>query len=164
MTNRKSRIQQTREAEPVHEEYEYDFEQKGILNTDKIPAREGYSQRWVRTKIKGEDDQTNVFKRINEGWTVRPIDSVPEGLKAVAPRVDLNGSQVIGIHGNVLMEMPTKKLEAKKRYVRKATENQSEAVRQNMFNVHKDGSGMSRPTMQNKSSVSKGRVPEVADD
>ncbi|MCK5191522.1 MAG: hypothetical protein KAR12_15865, partial [Methylococcales bacterium] len=86
----------------------------------------------------------------------------PKG--SFVPNIDFNGSDVIGIHGMILMERPEKQHEKQAEYNRKATANQSEAVKQNMFNVHKDGSGMSRPTMQNKSSVSKGRVPEIADD
>ena len=162
MTNRNSRAQQTREAEKVHESYEYDFEQKGLLDTTNIPAKAGFVQRWIRTKTKGEDDQNNVFRKINQGWKPRPLSSVPKG--SFVPNIDFNGSDVIGIHGMILMERPEKQQEAQRKHIRSATANQSEAVKQNMFNVHKEGSGMSQPTMQNKSSVSKGRVPEVADD
>ena len=35
---------------------------------DAPPAPDGYEHRWIRTAIRGEDDKSNVFSRMREGW------------------------------------------------------------------------------------------------
>ena len=156
-----SRTQETRAAEEVHETYTDKWESPALLDTHNIPAKEGFVQRWVRTKTKGDDDQNNVFRKINQGWKPRMLSSVPKG--SFVPNIDFQGSDVIGIHGMILMERPAKQHEAQAKYNRQATENQMSAVKQNMFNVHEQGSGMSRPSMNAKTNVSRGREPGFDD-
>ena len=161
MAARQSRTQETREAEETHETYNDNWESPALLDTHNIPAKAGFVQRWVRTKVKGEDDQNNVFRKINQGWKPRLKSSVPKG--AFVPNIDFQGTDVIGIHGMILMERPEKQNEAQKRHNAQATKDQMSAVKQNMFNVHEQGDGMSRPSMNNNSSVSKGREPDFDD-
>jgi len=158
---RVSREQQLREAEEVHESYNENWETPSMLDTTNIPAREGYVQRWVRTKVKGEDDQNNVFKKINQGWRPRQLSSVPKG--QFVPNVVFNGSNVIGIHGNILMERPEAQHLSHAEYNRKQSAKQMTAVKQNMFNVHSAGDGMVAPSMTNKSEVRKGRLVDSDD-
>lgn len=153
---RTSRDQETHEAEEVHESYNDNWETPELLDTTNIPARPGFVQRWVRTKVKAEDDQNNVFKKINQGWRPREMTSVKRG--QFIPNVDFNGTNVIGIHGNILMERPEEQHKRHAEYNRKQAQNQLTAVKQNMFNVHQEGNGMVGPSMNNKSSVSKGRL------
>ena len=41
-----------------------------------------YTHRWIRTAIQGEDDKTNVFAKMREGWEpVRADEYGPEGDK-----------------------------------------------------------------------------------
>ena len=80
------------------------------------------------------------------------------------PNIDFRGTDVIGIHGMILMERPIKQHEAQAKHVRKATATQMGAVEKNMFNVHEAGSGMTQPAMKNNSRVSKGREPDFDDD
>ena len=155
-TNRVSREQEQREAEEVHESYNDNWETPSMLDTTHIPARPGFVQRWVRTTIKGEDDQNNVFKKINQGWKPRALSSAPKG--QMVPRVAFNGSNVIGIHGNILMERPEEQHISHAAYNKQQTQKQMSAVKQNMFNVHKEGDGMVAPSMTNKSEVRKGRL------
>lgn len=156
-----SRTQETRAAEEVHETYDDKWESPSLLDTHNIPAKDGFVQRWVRTKTKGEDDQNNVFRKINQGWKPRLLSSVPKG--SFVPNIDFQGSDVIGIHGMILMERPKKQHEAQAAYNRKAADNQMLAVKQNMFKVHKEGDGITRPSMNSKSDVSKGRMPGFDD-
>jgi hypothetical protein len=157
-----SRAQQSRAAEKVHETQEQSWATPALLDTTSIPAREGYTQRWVRTKVKGEDDQNNVYRKINQGWKPRLLSSVPKG--SFVPNLDFQGSEVIGIQGNILMERPIKQHQSQGQYHRKAIRNQMTAVRENMFNVHQSGEGMYAPTMRDSSDVSTGYRPDVADD
>ena len=160
--SRQSRTQETREAEEVHESYNNNWDNPGLLDTKNIPARDGFVQRWVRTKVKGEDDQSNVFRKINQDWKPRLKSSVPKG--AFIPNIDFQGKDVIGIHGMILMERPQKQHEAQAKHIKEATNSQMSAVKKNIFNVHEAGSGMTQPAMRNNSSVSKGREPGFDDD
>ena len=159
-TARKSRTHETREADVIHDEYADSWEEKGVLDTKDIPARDGFVQRWVRTMIKGEDDQNNIFRKINQGWKPRLMSTVPKGL--YVPNIDFQGTDVIGIHGMILMERPERQHESQAKSNRAATANQMSAVKQNIFNV-KEEKGMIAPAMKSKSSVSKGRMPDFDD-
>lgn len=158
---RASRTQETRQAEEMHPAYNDTWESPALLDTTNIPAREGYVQRWIRTKIKGDDDQNNVFRKINQGWKVRELSSVPKG--QFVPHIDFNGLNVIGIHGMILMERPEEQHKRHAEYNRQQANNQMEAAEQNLFKVHKEGSGLTRPSMRNKSEVTKGRIADPDD-
>lgn len=157
--NRQSRTQESRDAQEIHESYGDNWETPALLDTTNIPARPGFVQRWVRTKVKAEDDQNNVFRKINQGWKARPLDSVPKG--QFVPNVDFNGVNVIGIHGNILMERPEAQHKKHGDYNKQQAQNQMAAVKNNMFNVHKEGSGLTQPSMNSSSQVSKGRVVDA---
>jgi hypothetical protein len=160
-TTRLSRTQETRAADDIHEDYQDEWETPELLDTANIPARPGYVQRWVRTKVKAEDDQVNVFRKINQGWKPRTMDSVEKG--QYIPNIDFQGTNVVGIHGMILMERPEAQHRKHMAYNANMTRNQIESVKQNVFNVHTEGNGMVRPSIKMKSEVHKGR-PIVPDD
>lgn len=160
---RKTRAQESRAAEVVHETYDdVDWEPKGLLDTSNIPARPGYVQRWVRTELNGLPDPNNVGKRFNQGWRPRMADTVASG--QFVPTIDYRGSNVIGMVGNILMERPIELHERHRRYVQSMTDAQTQSVSENLYRVHERGSGMGRPSMQQESTVSRGRSAPVADD
>lgn len=160
---RKSRTQESRAADVVHESYDdVDWEPKGLLDTSNIPERPGYTQRWVRTELNGLPDPNNVGKRFNQGWRPRPADSVASG--SFVPTIDYKGSNVIGMVGMLLMERPLELHEKHRRYVRSMTDAQTRSVNENLYRVHERGDGFSRPSMHNESTVSQGRKAPVADD
>ena len=46
------------------------------LDAPKPP--EGYRQRWIRTNIRGEEDQMNVHAKLREGWEPVRADEYPD--------------------------------------------------------------------------------------
>jgi hypothetical protein len=60
---RAPRAQEMRAADQIHEEYDVNWDDDSLLNTDNIPQREGFVQRWIRTTINGIEDQKNVQKK-----------------------------------------------------------------------------------------------------
>ncbi|MDD5551493.1 MAG: hypothetical protein PHS34_09550, partial [Candidatus Omnitrophica bacterium] len=152
--DRVSREQTVREAEPVHEAYA-EWEDDSMLNTRNIPPRPGYVQRWVRTLVKGQEDQANVFKKYNKGWKPRPLSSVPKGQFVM--HVDFNGIDVIGIHGMILMERPKALQDRQKAAIEEETRLQMSAVKQNMYREHDPRSGITRPEMTEQTNVTRGR-------
>lgn len=162
MSTRTSRVQESREAEDVHQQYVDSWSSPSLLSTDNIPARQGYVQRWIRTKLKNDDDQNNVFRKINQGWKPRELSSVPKG--QYVPKIDFDGSEVIGIHGMILMERPVEIHEKHAAHNRKMTQAQLSAVKNDMHKVHEPGHGLTNPQYTNKSNVTHGRIAQVADD
>lgn len=150
---RNSRTQDSRQGEEIHEEYSDNWESPSLLDTKNIPAREGMVQRWVRTKLRNEDDQNNVFRKINQGWKPRAQDSVPKG--QFVPHIDFQGTNVIGIHGMILMERPIKQHQKQAAYNKKVTQDQMKSVTQDMHKVHEEGDGFTRPEMTSSSRVTK---------
>jgi len=161
MTTRESRVQELRAAEEVHEMSFDNWESPALLDTKNIPSKPGYVQRWVRTKIQAADDQNNVFRKINQGWKPRTVDSVPKG--QFIPNVDFNGLNVIGIHGMILMERPQELHDKHAAYNRQQANSQMVAAEEQLWRVHQSGDGMSRPKMTSKTNVSKGRIVDSDD-
>lgn len=154
-TTRLSREQESSAFELVHDEYDDVFEENDMLSTKRLPPREGYVQRWVRTDLKGQPDQSNVYRKFNKGWRPRLADTAPKG----APLLTINfqGADVIGYHGMILMER-RKETNVSERIVNmRKTELQMDAVKHNMFKIHEPGNGLGRPVMDVRSQVSTGR-------
>jgi hypothetical protein len=85
------------------------------------PPRKGMRQRWVRVAIRGEDDATNVARKMREGWKPRSIDSVPTNFNL--PTIS-QGEWVgcIGVEGMVLMEMPEQLATKRDKFFRDKTD------------------------------------------
>lgn len=164
-TKRTSRASDSRAADQAHEtrdDYEdIDFNPAN-LDTKNIPPRDGYVQRWVRTKVGNENDQSNVYRNTNMGWKPRQADTVSDG--AMVPTVEFNGDNIIGVHDTILMERPARLDEKHKEYERKMAADQMRAVESDLLKVHDRNSGMSSITSANKSSTSTGRVAPVTSD
>ena len=161
--DRVSREQETRAVEDVHELGFNPVDDASLLNTENMPPREGYVQRWVRTTINNEDDQSNLYRSINRGWKPRKADSVARGM--FVPQVNYQGANVIGINGMILMERPIELHEKQKAYEDQLSNNQMRAVEANMHKVHERGSGLTKPEFtEHKSSVTTGRPAPVAPD
>lgn len=162
--DRASRDQEQRAAEPVHEEEQFDWNpSKGILDTSTFPARPGYVQRWVRTKLNGRDDPQNIVKKRNQGYKPRLKSTVPDS--DYLPTVKMDGNDVIGVDGMVLMERPVHVHERHAAYNREQSQRQMAAVQSNLADAHEVGnSGFGAPRLQNDSDVSTGRRAPVMDD
>jgi hypothetical protein len=160
--DRTSRDQESRVAEervnPADE-----FGTPSLLDAKNMPPREGFVQRWIRTSINNEDDQSNVYRNINQGWKPRLASTVPKG--EFVPQVKYQGSDIIGIHGMILMERPIETHKRQHSYEKRMADNQMSAVKNDMHKVHDSGSGLTRPEfIEQQSRVSKGRIAPVAPD
>lgn len=161
-TDRVSRAQETRAAEDTHESYNDDFDDS-LLSTKNMPPREGFVQRWVRTTINNEEDQSNLHRSLNRGWKPRKADSVPRGIHV--PTTNYEGADIIGIRGMILMERPQMMHDKEMAHEKRIADNQMASVKNDMHSVHESGSGITRPEFaEQNSSVSTGRVAPVAPD
>ena len=164
-TARTSRAGTSRAAEENHDlrddVEDIDFSPAN-LDTRNIPPRDGYVQRWVRTKVGNDNDQSNVYRSSNLGWKPRQADTVLQG--SMVPTVEFNGDNIIGVHDTILMERPKTIDDKHKAYERKLADSQMQAVESDMLKVHDSSSGMGRPMSSNKSSTSTGRVAPITPD
>lgn len=162
---RLSREQETRAAIPVHDEYAA-WDNESLLSTDNIPARDGFVQRWVRTQLRGESDQSNVFRKYNKGWRPRALDSIPKG--QFVPHIDFQGINVVGVHGMILMERPKGLHDRQRAQIDEQNRMQDLAVKHNLYKDFQSDSSsrgyITDPEYRASSQVKQGRIAPVDDD
>ena len=126
---------------------------------DAPPARDGYTQRWIRVKMLNEDDAKNTIKMFRQGWLPRPLETVPEGyLPPTIQHAKLGG--VIGVDDLILCEMPIKKAQQRNAYYRARMDRMVEGIENDIRKVDRGGP---RIDMSNKTRVTKRRL-RIPDD
>jgi len=126
-----------------------------------LDAREGMAQRWIRSKVNGEDDHANLSKAFNQHWRRRSPDTIPRGVSA--PTIYVEGiGEAIGLSGMILMERPIEIHNAYKAKVQDRTQTQKRAVDESLFNIPAEG-GFGAVGTQNKSEVKVTRALPVDD-
>jgi len=100
---------------------------------DAPPPPPGYTHRWIRTALKGEDDKTNVFAKMREGW--EPVRADEYGSEADKYPVIEEGKNkgIIGVGGLMLARIPDETVEERTEYFREQTRNQMKAGDENLM-------------------------------
>ena len=163
--DRRSRARDSRAGgDDDYESYNDVWNASGLLDTTHIPARVGFVQRWVRTKLNGVDDPKNVMKRMNQGYRPRLADTVPKG--TFAPTVNSRQfGDIIGMDGIILMERPAKLHESHARHNREMASKQMEAVNGILNQAQEPGKGFGPVNMNASSKTETGKRPApVADE
>lgn len=137
------------------------------LNLPYIPPRQGYVQRWVRTRLgRSGDDVDNVARKEAEGWKPRAADTIPKGVSApTIKKGEYEG--LVGVRGNILMERPEEFHEEAAKQNRARSRRQMQAIEQQLHADHRPGQGIGKPRMTVKSQVGvrrNARRVEVQDD
>lgn len=98
---------------------------------DAPPAPDGYVHRWIRIAMRGEEDKTNVFSKLREGWEPVRADEYPD---YQAPVID-NGKYagVIGQGGLMLCRLPVETARERSEYYGLRTREQMQAVDQDLM-------------------------------
>jgi len=162
--NRTSRAMESREGDEIHESYQDQWTQSGLLDTKNIPPRPGFVQRWVRTKLGGMDDPKNVMQKMNQGYRPRNANTVPKG--SFAPTVNTRQfGDIIGMDGIVLMERPEKLHKSHAAHNAAMANRQMEAVNGILAQAQEPGKGFGPVNKTHSSSVDTGHRPApVSDD
>lgn len=162
--DRTSRSRESREGDQIHDQYGDIWAASGLLDTTHIPARPGFSQRWVRTKMNGVDDPKNVMKKMNQGFRPRLADTVPKG--TFAPTINSRQfGDIIGMDGIILMERPEKLAKSHAAHNREMAAKQIEAVNGILRNAQEPGKGFGPVNVNSSSKSETGRRPApVIDD
>ena len=95
------------------------------------PPPPGYTHRWIRVQIRGEDDKVNVHSRLREGWEPVRADEYPD---FQAPTIDEGRYEgVIGNGGLMLCRIPEETVKERASYYEKRTRDQMTAVDENLM-------------------------------
>lgn len=101
---RLSRDQTVRDAEHFYDDDAFDESWLQRMNLEAPTSREGFVQRWVATRVMGEDSPVNSTRQHRNGWRPRDPSTVPLGFFPAVTNDD--GTGYIGYAGLVLMERP----------------------------------------------------------
>ena len=125
MTDRKPRNQNTRESDTRRKPW-------APPNRLQAPdAPDGYVHRWLRTEVRGEEDKTNVYTKLQEGWEPVRSDEYPD---FEAPVIDDGQYQgVIGQGGLMLCRIPEETAQERNEYYGGRTREQMSAVDQDLM-------------------------------
>jgi len=98
---------------------------------DAPKPQDGFKHRWIRTQLRGEDDQMNVHQRLREGYEPVRSDEYPDQQFASVEEGKHEG--VIGNGGLMLARIPEETVEERTEYFRDQTRNQMTAVDQDLM-------------------------------
>lgn len=128
-------------------------------NLDAPPPREGMVQRWIRITAGGEDDPRNVSRRRREGWTPRPLSTIPSEFKEIVAKAS-EQEGVFVVDDLMLCEQPVELAQQRAQYVREQTQRQMTAVEHDLENAQVSGHPITR---EHKSAVTGRRLQPAAD-
>ena len=112
------------------------------------PAPEGYKHRWLRESLLGQEDKTNMSKRIREDWEPVRSEDHPD---FVAPTIEGGRNDgVIGVGGLVLAKIPEETADERNAYYRGVAENQMEALETNLMRESNDLMPIEKPKVSSK--------------
>lgn len=103
-----------------------------LLETPAPPP--GYKYRWLRTSIRGEDDDRNMMLRNREGYEpVRP-EEMPESFRATMPTLDHGKlSGVVGIGSVILAKVPEEIADSRQEYFADITRRTEESIENDLM-------------------------------
>jgi len=97
-TDRNSRSAETRDSQTRRTPWK----PPSMLDAPEAPA--GYQFRWIREATRGQDDKSNMSKRIREGYEPVRAEDYPD---FEAPTVDSGSNKgIIGVGGLILAKVP----------------------------------------------------------
>ena len=120
MTARKPRNQNTRETTSRRKPWA----PPSRLQAPDAP--DGYVHRWIRTEVRGEDDKTNIYTRLQEGWEPVRSDEYPD--MDVPTIEDGKYAGMIGTGGLMLARIPEETVHERAEYFGTRTRQQMQAV------------------------------------
>jgi hypothetical protein len=149
--------------QPRAELADYVWRRPGSL--DAPPPRPGMTQRWVRAETRAESDNLNWQAKYREGWRPRSPETVPD-CEAMFNTSNHLGTPAIRVGGLVLMEIPTERVQAKRRAIRDIINRQEESVAMETAKISHEGQrqGFAPIVREEKAEVSTGRRPPTLTD
>ena len=145
MTDRNSRSAEVREKTTRRKPWQ----PPSSLDAPQPPP--GYKYRWIRESILGQDDKTNMSKRIREGFEPVRAEEHPE---FDSPTID-DGKHAgtIGVGGLVLAKVPEETVEERTDYFRQRSQEQLQGVDNDLLRDSDPRMPISKRDIQRNSKV-----------
>ncbi len=111
-----------------------------VRNLEAPPAPPGMTYRWIRTAMLGQEDRSNVSRRIREGWELVRLEELPAEWQHMSTTEVGKETGIINNEGLVLGKMPTEMVDQRNEYYQQKNLDQVEALDNTVFNdSRKDG-------------------------
>jgi|TARA_R110001583_G_scaffold191856_2_gene357680 hypothetical protein len=123
---------QSRESE-AHDNTARRKHWRPVRRLETPPPPDGYVYRWIRESMMGNEDRSNVSRRIREGWELVKGSDLPEEWQL--PTMD--GGRHTGVvynEGLVLAKMPQETVDERTTYYENVNRNAKDALDNTMFN------------------------------
>ena len=120
------------------------------------PAPEGYEYRWIRESMLGQEDRSNVSKRLREGWELVRGTDLPQ--EFVLPTLD-DGRHagIVYNDGLLLAKIPVETKQERNAYYESQTAKSKEALDNNVFNESRKDSRYVQYDSKRESNVTFGK-------
>jgi hypothetical protein len=125
------------------------------LETPEPPP--GYKYRWIRESMMGQEDRSNVSRRIREGWELVRGSDLPEDFSL--PTMDGNGRHegVVYNEGLLLAKIPVETIEERQAYYGSKAQEAKDSLDNTMFNETQGNNRYVKYDPQRDSQVTFGR-------
>ena len=115
---------------------------------DAPPAPEGYTHRWIRESVMGQDDKKNLSARLREGFELVRADEYPD---FEAPTLqEGKHAGVIGVGGLLLARFPIESKKERDAYYRGKTADQMLAVDNDLMREEHSSMPILKPDRQSR--------------
>jgi len=116
------------------------------------PSPEGYTYRWIRAEVVGQEDKKNVMSRLREGFDLVRIEEIGD---FELPSID-DGKHagVVSVGGLLLAKIPNETREERNAYFSERAQMQQDAIDNDLMKESDPSSPMLKP--QRSSSVTFG--------
>jgi hypothetical protein len=118
------------------------------------PAPSGYKHRWIRESVLGQEDRTNMSKRIREGFEPVRAEEYPDF--DVPTIQDGLHAGIIGVGGLILARIPEEIVEERTEYFQNMTKDAMDAVDSDLMKESNPGMPLSAPNRSTKVTFGKG--------
>ena len=153
-TDRNSRSAETRASQTRRTPWK----PPSMLDAPEAPP--GYQFRWIREATRGQDDKSNMSKRIREGYEPVRAEDYPD---FEAPTIE-NGSNtgVIGVGGLILAKVPVETAAERNAYFKDQADTAMQGVDQNFMRESDARMPIKDSDIQRTSKVAFGSKPTDA--
>ena len=109
---------------------------------------DGYHYRWIRAEVMGQEDKKNVASRMREGYEPVRLEELGD---FDAPTIE-DGTMkgVVSVGGLLLAKIPKEIVDERNKYFRQQTEDQQEAVDNNLLREQHPSMPIDNPSRQSR--------------
>ena len=100
------------------------------------PAPDGYQYRWIRESMLGQEDRSNVSRRLREGWELVRGTDLPQEF-ALPTHDSGRHAGIVYNEGLLLAKMPLETVQERNQYYAGKSQQAKDALDNNVFNESK---------------------------